>query len=106
MTNTSGINPTGHMILIKPEQVEERTAGGIILPGAHLDRENTASQKGVIIARGPTAGDFIDWPEGHEYPAEGARVLVKKFAGVEVKGDDGADYRVCEDKDVLAVLGG
>lgn len=106
MNNTSGITPTGHMILIKTDKVEEKTAGGIILPSAHLDRENASAQKGVIVARGPTAGDFIDWPEGFEYPAEGARVLVKKFAGVEVQGDDGADYRVCEDKDVLAILGG
>ena len=106
MTNTSGINPTSHQILIECEKVEEKTAGGIILPDAHLQRENVASQKGRIVALGPCAGDFTDWPEGPDYPPVGSRILIKKFAGVEVKGDDGAEYRVCEDKDVLAVLGG
>lgn len=104
--NTSGINPTGHMVVIKVEKVEEKTAGGIILPGQHLDRENLASTKGVMVAAGPTAGDFADWPEGEAFLPVGSRVLIRKFAGCEVKGNDGMDYRVCEDKDVLAALEG
>ena len=106
MTNTSGILPSGHLVLIKCEKAEEKTAGGIILPESTLSRENTASQKGRIVANGPTAGDYTDWPEGHAFPPEGSRVLIRKFAGVEVKGDDGAEYRVCEDKDILAILEG
>jgi co-chaperonin GroES (HSP10) len=104
--NTSGINPTGHMVVVECEKMEEKTAGGIILPGTILDRENTASQKGRMVAKGPTAGDFTAWPEGHEFPPAGSRVLIRKFAGVEVKGNDGKEYRVCEDKDILAVLEG
>jgi len=106
MTNLSGILPTGYSVLIKCETVEEKTAGGIILPSAHVDRENTASQKGTIAAAGPCAGTFIDWPEGHEFPPVGSRVLIKKYAGVEVKGNDGADYRLCDDKDILALMEG
>lgn len=104
--NTSGINPTGHMVVVKMEKVEEKTAGGIILPGSVLDRDNIASVKGMMVAAGPTAGDYAEWPQGHEFIPAGSRVLLRKFAGVEVKGDDGADYRVCEDKEVLAALGG
>lgn len=106
MNNTSGINPTAQMVLIKCETAEEKTAGGIIVPDSIRERENTASQKGVIVAAGPCAGDHMDWPQTHEFPPVGSRVLIKKFAGVEVKGNDGADYRVCEDKDILAVLEG
>lgn len=104
--NTSGIKPTGHNVVVQCERVEEKTAGGIILPGSHLDRENIASQKGRMVAKGPSSGDFATWPAGTEFPPEGSRVLIKKYAGVEVKGDDGMDYRVCEDKDILAVLEG
>ena len=104
--NTSGINPTGHMVVVKMEKAEEKTAGGIILPDRVRDRDDLASCKGVMVASGPTAGDFAEWPDGEGFLPVGARVLLKKFAGVEVKGNDGMDYRVCEDKEVLAALEG
>lgn len=104
--NTSGINPTGHMILVRMEAVEEKTAGGILLPSKHLDRENLGSTTGTLVAAGPCAGDYADWPEGHEFPPVGSRVVTRKFPGQEIKGNDGAEYRLCEDKDVLAVMEG
>lgn len=104
--NTSGINPTGHQVLVKMEKVAEKTASGIHLPQSVIDRENIASVKGIMVAAGPTAGDYAEWPAGQEFLPVGARVLLRKFAGVEVKGNDGADYRVCEDKEVLAALEG
>lgn len=104
--NTSGINPTGHMVVVKMEKAEEKTAGGIIIPDKVRDRDDLGSCKGVMVAAGPTAGDFADWPEGEAFLPVGARVLLKKYAGVEVKGNDGMDYRVCEDKEVLAALEG
>jgi len=105
--NTSGINPTGHMVLVKYDSAEARTPGGLLLPPSHVDREQLACQVGTLVARGPTAGDFTDWPEGYEFPAAGSRVVVKKFASqYDMKGDDGFEYRLCEDKDILAVLGG
>lgn len=104
--NTSGINPTGHNVVVKIEKAEERTAGGIIMPDQLLARENLASQKGMMVAAGPTAGDYAAWPEGTAFIPVGSRVLIAKFAGVEIKGNDGMDYRVCEDKDILAAMEG
>lgn len=104
--NTSGINPTGHMVVVKMERAEEKTAGGIIMPDKLVERESLASIKGVMVAAGPTAGDYTAWPEGAEFIPVGSRVLLKKFAGIEVKGNDGSEYRVCEDKEVLAALEG
>lgn len=104
--NTSGIQPTGHMVVVKMEKAEEKTAGGIILPDRVRDRDDLASCKGVMVAAGPTAGDYAEWPAGAEFIPVGSRVLLRKFAGVEVKGNDGSDYRVCEDKEVLAALAG
>lgn len=104
--NTSGINPTGHNVVIKIEKAPEKSAGGIILPDKVIERENLASVKGVMVAAGPTAGDYADWPDGQAFIPVGSRVLLRKFAGCEVKGDDGHDYRVCEDKEVLAALEG
>jgi chaperonin GroES len=106
MNNTSGINPTGHMLVIKVEKAEEKTAGGIIIPDKVRDRDDLASTKGTLVAAGPCAGDYADWPEGSSFVPVGSRVMIRKFAGVEAKGNDGMDYRVCEDKDILAALEG
>ena len=105
--NTSGINPTGHMVLVKYPAVETKTASGLHLPAGYAERENKACQVGELVATGPTAGDYTDWPEGHEFPPVGSSVVVKKYADqFDMKGDDGGEYRLCEDKDILAVLEG
>ena len=105
--NTSGINPTGHNVLVQFQMGADKTPGGLLLPASVRERDDAACQTGTIIAKGPTAGDFADWPEGFEFPPVGSRVVVKKFASMyELKGDDGFEYRLCEDKDVLAVLEG
>lgn len=104
--NTSNINPTGYMVLVKVDAVETKTAGGIFLPQQHIDREQTSCQVGVLVAKGPCAGTHLDWPEGYEFPSVGARVVTRKFANqYDLKGDDGSEYRLCEDKDILAILG-
>lgn len=105
--NTSGIHPTGHMVLVKFAVGEDRTPGGLLLPASVRDRDDAACQTGTIAEAGPTAGDYTDWPEGHEFPPVGSRVVVRKFANMyELRGDDGFEYRLCEDKDILAVLEG
>lgn len=105
--NTSGINPTGHMVLVKFAAATTQTAGGIHLPTAYVERENKACQTGTLVASGPTAGDYTAWPDGYEFPPVGSRVVVKKYADqFDMKGDDGGEYRLCEDKDILAVMEG
>lgn len=105
--NTSGITPTGFMVLVKFAIGADKTPGGLLLPASVRERDDAACQTGTIVAKGPCAGDALDWPEGHEFPPVGSRVVVKKFAAMyELKGDDGFEYRLCEDKDVLAVLEG
>lgn len=106
MDNTSGIFPTGYQVLVKIDAVEEKTAAGIILPPQIVEREQLAAAKGVLSAASPLAFGYERWPDGAQQPVVGTRVLIRKFGGVDIKGDDGADYRVCEDKDILATLAG
>lgn len=106
MTNTSGVYPTEYKVLVQPVKVEEKTKGGIILPDEHKDREQFAQMEGVLVAISPLAftyADAKDWGEA-EKPKPGDRVMFAKFAGAAIKGRDGADYRIINDKDVSAVL--
>lgn len=102
--NPSGINPTEYKVLIRPEQVEDRTKGGIIIPEQAKERDQYAQMHGVLVAVSPLAFTYEQWPDDGLKPKAGDRVLFAKYAGATVKGEDGVDYRIVNDRDVAAVL--
>ena len=102
--NPSGISPTEFKLLIKPDKVAERTAGGVWRPQTQVEQEQAAATTGTIIAKAPLAFTYADWPEGVAPPKEGERVAFARYAGMSIKGKDGEDYRVINDKDVVAVV--
>ena len=104
LSNKSGITPTEYKVLIRPEAVEEKTKGGIILPDPVKEQEQFAQMQGELVAVSPLAFTYADWPENAEVPKPGCRVLFAKYAGATVKGADGADYRIVNDRDIAAVL--
>lgn len=107
MKNESRISPTEYKVLIQPEKVEEKTKGGIILPDEHKDREQFAQMLGTLIAVSPLAftyADAKDWGDSPK-PKPGDKVMFAKYAGAAIKGLDGKDYRIVNDKDITAVIG-
>jgi len=97
--NNSKILPCEFKVLIEPEIVEEKTAGGIILAPITKDKEQMAQVRGVLIAIGGNA--FEDWKDR---PKVGDKVYFGKYAGYIVKGNDGKEYRLCNDKDICAII--
>jgi chaperonin GroES len=86
-------------VVVKPLEEEERTKGGIVLP----DTAKEKPQHGEVIAVGPG-----EWDEdGKKRIAldvkEGDRVLYAKYAGTEVKTDDG-DLLILRASDILAIV--
>ena len=103
MQNNSGITPVGHRILIKPLEVEQTTASGILLSvGDAADRERLAQIKGQVIEVGSTA--YSDQPEA--WCKVGDVVTFGKYSGLIYKGKDTLDneeYRVVNDLDVVCI---
>lgn len=100
--NTAEIYPVDYKVLIKLDPVEEKSAGGIVLSvGDQTEREQMAQVRGTLIARGGNA--FQDWKGTR--PEPGNRVMLAKYAGLFCEGYDGEEYRLCNDKDVAALLG-
>lgn len=104
MQNKSGINPLDQRVLVMPDKVEQRTAGGIIIPDSALEQKEHAQVKATLVAVGVNA-----WAEALASPAftapvPGDRVMIAKYGGVLVKGADGEDYRVMNDEDITALL--
>ena len=104
--NDTGIQPVGYKVLIKVDEVEDRSAGGIFLPDTTREREETANDKGTLIAIGDMA--FADWKDGVKKPVVGDRVVFEKYAGcvVQVRNIERniTRYRLCNDTKIGAVI--
>lgn len=105
MKNNSGILPTEYKILVKPKTAEEKI-GSIFIPDEAKDRNQFAQTEGELVAISPLAFTYANETEwnGSPKPKPGDRVLYAKYAGTTVKGKDGIEYRLVNDKDVAAVL--
>lgn len=107
--NASGIIPLDHRVLVLHDTVEERTAGGIILPASEVDKQKYATTNATVISVGALA-----WAEARHdieafkidamLPQPGDRVKVGKYTGENHKGADGKEYTILNDTDVLALL--
>lgn len=100
----SGITPIEYNVVVKPEKVAEQTTGGIVLPDEVREKDQYGEFKGTLVATSPMAFSFDEWPADEPKPKPGQRVVFVRYAGTLVKGDDGEDYRIMKDKDVLGVL--
>ena len=90
-------------VIVKPDPVEEKTAGGIILAPVTTDRDKFAVQTGTIIDLSPHAFSYADWPDGARKPEVGDRVLFGRYKGSTFgKGDD--EVRIVKDKDIDAII--
>lgn len=100
--NASGIIPLDVKVLVCPDVVQERTAGGVFLADTTREKEKYASVKATVTAVGASA--FADWDSAEPKPAPGDRVVIAQYAGINIKGDDAAEYRLCNDEDIIARL--
>jgi chaperonin GroES len=96
--NPSGITPLDVKVLVRPDPVEEVTKGGVFLADTTKEKSKYAATKGTLIAKGPNA--FAEWGSDAG-PTDGARVLHAQYAGSRFKGDDGEDYIVMNDEDII-----
>lgn len=102
--NPTGIKPIEYKVLIKVEEVSDRSAGGIFIPEQHLEREQIAHDRGLLVDVSDMA--FSDWV-GRK-PEVGSKVIFNKYAGSiimhENKDRKRDRYRLCNDKDIVAIL--
>ncbi len=85
------VNPLGDRVLIKVQEGDTKTAGGIIIPQTAQEK----TQTGVVVAIG-TDTDVIKVKKND-------KVMYDKYAGTQIK-IDGADHLIVKFSDVLAVI--
>lgn len=103
LVNKTGMIPVEYKCLVLPIEVEEKSAGGIILARETVEAEEVAQCKARLIDVGGIA--FSDWGNGRN-PKAGDTVLIAKYAGIVTEGIDGKTYRIIQDKDISAIIVG
>ncbi len=95
---TDGVRivPLGDKVVVKREEAEGKTAGGIVLPDTAKDKP----QRGKVVA----IGDGHTRDDGKKVPLtvkEGDNVIFSSYAGDEISiGDE--DYLLLREGDILA----
>jgi len=116
MKNKSGIYPSGNRVLVKPDDIEEVTDGGIFIPQSVTDRHQLSACYGVVIEVGPDAfrhstewtyveaDDQADITKVKGYSAPfakaGDRIAFAIYAGLIQTGKDGVEYKIINDEDI------
>ena len=95
--------PTGWRLLVLPFKMKEKTKGGIVLAETTLERQQVASQVGLVMAMGPQCyKDKERYPEG-PWCKEKDWVMFARYAGSRIK-IEGGEMRLLNDDEVLATI--
>ncbi|MFR3071342.1 MAG: co-chaperone GroES [Paeniclostridium sp.] len=91
------MRPLADRVVIKKIEAEEKTASGIVLPGAAKEQPQIAE----VVEVGP--GGIVDGKEVKMELKVGDKVIFSKYAGSEVKLE-GQEYTILKQSEILAVV--
>lgn len=92
------LRPIGDRVVVKPQEADSKTPGGLIIPDAAKERP----VRGEVMAVG--TGRLL--PDGQVRPLDvktGDVVLYGKYAGAEVKVE-GETYWILREEDILGIV--
>lgn len=92
------LQPLGDRVVVRRDESEERTAGGLYLPETAKNKPS----RGVVVSVGD--GRILDDGTRSKFTVqEGDRVLFLSYAGEEFKfGDD--EFLLMRESDILAII--
>ena len=98
MAKNIKIQPLGKRVLVKPDVVEETTAGGLVLPPSASEDQKPETGVIVKLGQGKEKGKDIVFEV-----SVGDRVYFKKYSPDEVEIDD-EKYLLLGMEDILAII--
>jgi len=95
--------PTGWRLLVLPFKMKEKTKGGLVLAETTLEKQQVASQVGLVMAMGPDCyADKDRYPDGPWCKVKDW-VMFARYAGSRIK-IEGGEMRLLNDDEVLATI--
>jgi chaperonin GroES len=90
------LRPLDDRVVVEPQEAEERTSGGIVLPDTAKERP----QRGSIVSVGP--GKLLDNGSRGKLSVEiGDVVIYGKYSGTDIEVA-GKDVKILRESDILA----
>ena len=93
----ASIKPLGDRVVVKPQDAETQTAGGLYIP----DTAKEKPQRGTVVAVGP--GKVENGTHVEMTVKAGDTVLYGKYAGTEIQLDSD-DVLIMRESDILGVV--
>ena len=95
--------PTGWRILVLPFKMDEKTKGGVLITESVLERQQVASQTGLVLAMGPQCyTDRERYPNG-PWCKKGDWVVFARYAGSRIQ-IEGGEVRLLNEDEILATV--
>jgi len=98
MSSKTNIQPLGKRVLVQPDEVEQVTKGGLVLPPSASDDKRPAT--GTILTLG--VGKDKDGEVKFDVKV-GDRIYFKKYSPEEIE-IEGKKYLLLDAEDILAVI--
>lgn len=99
MTKDLKITPLGNRVVVKPQEVQEKTPGGLVIPPSATDDKRPAFGEVVKLGIGKDKdGKVLKFDV-----KVGDLVYFKKYSPEEIE-IDGKEYYILESEDILAIV--
>ena len=95
--------PTGWRLLVLPFKMKEKTKGGLVLAETTLEKQQVASQVGLVMAMGPDCYKDKERYSDGPWCKVNDWIMFARYAGSRIK-IDGGEMRLLNDDEVLAKL--
>jgi len=97
------IVPSGHRVLVKPDEVDEKTAGGLYLAVETKERRQNEQVLGVIVRIGKTA--WLAFDKGEPWAEVGQRVFYARNGGWKITDPETKEqFVLLNDEDICATV--
>lgn len=98
MAKNIKIEPLGKRVLLKPDDIEETTAGGLVLPPSASEDQKPETGTVVKLGKGTIKGKAITFDV-----SVGDRVYFKKYSPDELEVEN-EKYLLLDTEDILAII--
>jgi chaperonin GroES len=98
MSTKSTIQPLGKRVLVQPDELEQVTKGGLVLPPSASDDKKPATGTILTLGIGKDDGDDVEFDV-----KVGDRIYFKKYSPEEIEVE-GKKYFLLDTDDILAIL--
>ena len=95
--------PTGWRLLVLPFKMKEKTKGGLVLAETTLEKQQVASQVGLVMAMGPDCYKDKERYSDGPWCKVNDWIMFARYAGSRIK-IDGGEMRLLNDDEVLATI--